>query len=97
MLRAAPSPFVIEALLGSDGTIIVPSFNTILENEAPRRCIVFSGTREDQPINLYGNLLWLQAKIRAYGFAQTDPHHPHSLHGPIVIATGDDAFLDFLT
>jgi len=96
LLRKAPSPFMIEASVGGAPQLI-ETFDSILEQGEILPCRAYRCAepgRENQP-NVFANLLWLQALIRADGFNRVYDQ-PQNLSGSVALLFGDSLFMEAL-
>src|SRR5277367_1821086 len=90
LMRQAPSPLLIEAVVGG-GRKIVEGFDTTLHGGRAVPCVVFYGSEALAEPNPFANLLWLQALVRKHGFSDT--HIPSSISGSVAMLFGDDPFM----
>jgi hypothetical protein len=90
IMRQAPSPLLIEAIVGG-GRQIVEGFDSTLHGGRAVPCVVYYRSEAFSEPNPFANLLWLQALVRRHGFADT--HTPSSISGSVAMLFGDETFM----
>lgn len=93
-LSTPPSADRLARIIGGEAKL-VEGFDSILRDGDPEPCFVFcneNASRKELAHNAFANMLWLQALVRAFGFAGCS--HQESTRGPVAIIFGDAEFLN---